>query len=220
MVVRKAGEDYELVAGERRWRAHQYLGRKKILARVLSASDISSALLSLIENLQREGLNPIEEAMGYQSLVNEFNLTQAKVAEQVGKSRAHVANLLRLLQLDDELKSLLTSQKLSLGHAKVLLGLEDTQKRNALGKKVVEQGLTVRQCEQAVDAIRNPIQPTKRHFVSSKAQFSEYAKIAQSSLKRPVAINSDPTGKGKVSFSFSDESDLKVLLENIGIRIS
>ena len=86
--------------------------------------------------------------MGYQSLVNEFNLTQAKVAEQVGKSRAHVANLLRLLQLDDELKSLLTSQKLSLGHAKVLLGLEDTQQRNALGKKVVEQGLTVRQCEQ------------------------------------------------------------------------
>ena len=126
--------------------------------RVLEASDISSASLSLIENLQREGLNPIEEAMGYHSLVNEFNLTQAKVAERVGKSRAHITNFLRLLQLDEELKVLLSSQKLSMGHAKVLLGVEDEKIRNSLGKRVVQEGWTVRQCEKAVAEIRNPQQ--------------------------------------------------------------
>ena len=101
ITARKVGDFYELVAGERRWRAHQSLGRSTILVRVLKATDISSASLSLIENLQREGLNPVEEAMGYDSLVNEFNLTQAQVADRVGKSRAHITNFLRLLQLDE-----------------------------------------------------------------------------------------------------------------------
>ena len=96
IVVRKILEDYQLIAGERRWRAHQFLGREKILARIMTASEISSASLSLIENLQREGLNPIEESMGYHSLVNEFGLTQAKVAERVGKSRSYITNTINL----------------------------------------------------------------------------------------------------------------------------
>ena len=219
VVVRKVGEQYELVAGERRWRAHQHLGRDSILVRLLKASDISSASLSLIENLQREGLNPIEEALGFYSLVHEFNLTQAKVAERVGKSRAYVTNLLRLLQLDEELKVLLSSQKLSIGHAKVLLGLEDEKTRNMIGKKAALEGWTVRQCERAVDEIRNPGKFTRSATSTSPQPFSNFAKVAQSSLNRKVAIQSDSLGKGKMSLSFKDESDLLQLLEKLGVTI-
>lgn len=219
VVVRKVGEKYELVAGERRWRAHQHLGRNSILVRLLKASDISSASLSLIENLQREGLNPIEEALGFYSLVHEFNLTQAKVAERVGKSRAYVTNFLRLLQLDEELKVLLSSRKLSIGHAKVLLGLEDEKTRNMLGKKAAMEGWTVRQCEQAVDEIRNPEKFTRSTMSTIPQPFSNLAKVAQSSLKRKVAIKSDSFGKGKMSLSFHDESDLVQLLEKLGVTI-
>ena len=219
VTARKVGDNYELVAGERRWRAHQYLGRSEILVRVLEASDISSATLSLIENLQREGLNPIEEAMGYHSLVNEFNLTQAKVAERVGKSRAHITNFLRLLQLDEELKVLLSSQKLSMGHAKVLLGVEDEKIRNSLGKRVVQEGWTVRQCEKAVAEIRNPQQFVRQLNAHSVQPFSGFVKVAQDSLNRKVTINSEPSGKGKISLSFSNESDLVQLLESLGVSI-
>jgi ParB family chromosome partitioning protein len=219
VTARKVGDNYELVAGERRWRAHQYLGRTEILVRVLEASDISSASLSLIENLQREGLNPIEEAMGYDSLVNEFNLTQAKVAERVGKSRVHITNFLRLLQLDEELKVLLSSQKLSMGQAKVLLGVEDEKIRNSLGKQVVQEGWTVRQCEKAVAEIRNPQKFARHSNTHSIQPFSGFVKIAQVSLNRKVTINSDPSGNGKISLSFSNESDLLQLLKSLGVSI-
>jgi ParB family chromosome partitioning protein len=219
VVARKVGDVYELVAGERRWRAHQHLGRSKILVRVLSASDISSASLSLIENLQREGLNPIEEAMGYHSLINEFSLTQIKVAERVGKSRAHVANLLRLLQLDDDLKIFLSSQKLSVGHAKVLLGVEDVEARNKLGKKIVEEGLSVRECERAVLELRNPKKFSKKQSRNNPNLFSHFEKNAQQSLNRRVSIQSDNSGHGKITLSFSNETDLVQLLENLGVGL-
>ena len=219
VVARKVGDTFELVAGERRWRAHQHLGRSEILVRVLRASDISSASLSLIENLQREGLNPIEEALGFHSLIHEFNLTQAQVAERVGKSRAHVANLLRLLQLDEELKVLVSSQQLSLGHAKVLLGVEDEKSRNLLGKKVASEGWTVRQCEQAVAEIKNP-SPLKRKIESgSKVSFSNLVQVAQKSLNRKVGIKSNPAGDGKITLSFKGQSDLMQLLETLGVKI-
>ena len=219
VVVRKVGDQFELVAGERRWRAHQHLGKKKILVRVLTASDISSASLSLIENLQREGLNPIEEAMGYYALVNEFNLTQAKVAERVGKSRAHIANLIRILQLDDDIQSFLSSHKLSLGHAKVLLGIDDLKVRKKIANQAADEGWTVRDCERAVVEFRNPKQVSLISRVKRPNPFADIAKIAESNFNRRVSIQSDTLGKGKVSFHFSDESDLLSLIENLGISL-
>lgn len=218
VVARKVGEKFELIAGERRWRAHQLLGKSKILVRVLPTSDVSSASLSLIENLQREGLNPIEEALGYNSLVEDFNLTQANVAERVGKSRTHVTNLIRLLQLDDELKILLSSRKLNVGHAKVLLGIEDKNLRNQIGKKAAEEGWSVRQCENAVDDIKNPQQFANKQISRSSSQlFSNFAKLAEASLERKVSIKSDPMGKGNISLNFADESDLIHLLNMLGV---
>jgi ParB family chromosome partitioning protein len=218
VVARKVGDKFELVAGERRWRAHQLLGKSKILVRVLPTSDVSSASLSLIENLQREGLNPIEEALGYNSLVVDFNLTQANVAERVGKSRTHVTNLIRLLQLDDELKVLLSSRKLTVGHAKVLLGIEDNKLRNEIGIKAAEEGWSVRQCENAVEDIKNPLQfANKQNLRSSTQLFANFAKLAEESLERKVSIKSDPTGKGNISLNFTGESDLIELLNLLGV---
>ena len=219
VVVRKSGDSFELIAGERRWRAHEFLGREKILARVLDASDLSSASLSLIENLQREGLNPIEEAMGYHSLVHDFSLTQAKVAERVGKSRVYVTNLLRLLQLDEELRGFLASGQLSTGHAKVLLGLSDEGKRLGLAKRAVSEQWTVRQCEKAVDEIRNPrgSRPALSVAGSNGNQYSLHAQQAQSALKREVSIKAGHSGKGKISIAFEDQKDLENILVSLGV---
>src|SRR6185503_1235695 len=125
IVVRKTSDKFQLIAGERRWRAFQQLKIKSIPARVVEASNASAAALGLIENLQREGLNPIEEAHGYASLIRDFDLTQESAAERVGKGRASVANSLRLLSLDGELQGYLGKSLLSVGHAKVLLGVDD-----------------------------------------------------------------------------------------------
>src|SRR2546423_1146219 len=147
IVVRKTGDKFQLIAGERRWRAFQLLKIKSIPARIVEASNASSAALGLIENLQREGLNPIEEAHGYASLIRDFDLTQESAAERVGKGRATVANSLRLLSLDSDLQAYVAKNMLSVGHAKVLLGIEDPAQRAMLGRRIIEEGLSVRVTE-------------------------------------------------------------------------
>src|SRR5271157_3504705 len=147
IVVRRHGDKFQLIAGERRWRAFQLLKIRTIPARVVDASDASSASIGLIENLQREGLNPIEEAQGFASLVRDFDLTQETAAERVGKSRASVANSLRLLALDAEIQGFIAKNLLSVGHAKALLAIEDAARRTVLARRVIEEGLSVRQAE-------------------------------------------------------------------------
>src|SRR5277367_5194429 len=147
IVVRRQGDKFQLIAGERRWRAFQLLKIRSIPARVVEASDASAASIGLIENLQREGLNPIEEALGFASLVRDFDLTQETAAERVGKSRASVANTLRLLALDAEIQGYISKDLLSVGHAKVLLSVEDAGSRSVLARRVIEEGLSVRATE-------------------------------------------------------------------------
>ncbi len=217
IVVRPTANGYELIAGERRWRAHQHLGRETILARVLDVSDLSSASLSLIENLQREQLNPLEEAMGYQSLVSDFNLTQQEVAERMGKSRSHVTNLMRLLQLDGELRRLLAEGELSVGHAKVLLSVEDPERRLAIGRQAVLEGWTVRQCEEALaGGLQNFGIPVRKKSANSSLYEELAASVAQAT-GRKVRIKSSPKGSGSISLSFGDEKDLRSILEKLGI---
>src|ERR1700685_2356559 len=147
IVVRRHGEKFQLVAGERRWRAFQLLKIRSIPARLVEASDASAASIGLIENLQREGLNPIEEALGFASLVWGFGLTQETAPERVGRSRASVANALRLLSLDAEIQGFIAKDLLSVGHAKALLGIEDPAQRTILARRVIEEGLSVRLTE-------------------------------------------------------------------------
>jgi ParB family chromosome partitioning protein len=148
IVVRPVGDHFQLIAGERRWRAFQKLGIKTIPARVMTSSDASSASLALIENLQRADLNPIEEAHGYASLIRDFDLTQDAAAQRVGKGRATVANSLRLLNLEAELQAYVGKGMLSVGHAKVLLGIENSPERLVLARRALEQGLSVRALEE------------------------------------------------------------------------
>ncbi|MBI5691700.1 MAG: ParB/RepB/Spo0J family partition protein [Verrucomicrobia bacterium] len=224
IVVRRVGEKFQLIAGERRWRAFQLLKIKSIPARIVEASNASSAAIGLIENLQREGLNPIEEAHGYASLIRDFDLTQETAAERVGKGRATVANALRLLSLDAELQGYLAKSLLSVGHAKVLLGIEDAPYRALLGRRIIEEGLSVRATEKLAAHAR----PSGGTSGSSRAARSGLpAKDAEavagiekkltSHLGARVAVIHSPK-KGRIVIEYRGNDDLQRLLEKLGVE--
>ena len=229
VVVRKLPDGkYQLIAGERRWRAFQLLKIKAIPARLVAANDASSAALGLIENLQREGLNPLEEAYGYASLIRDFDLTQEAAAERVGKPRASVANSLRLLSLDGELQGYLAKGLLSVGHAKVLLGVEDPAQRALLARRVIEDGLSVRATEALVQAKKNlanaPAPAASGPAGARKltpADSAAIASIAQrltSHLGARVALQHSGK-KGKIVIPYAGNDDLQRILEKLGIEL-
>jgi ParB family chromosome partitioning protein len=224
IVVRKAGDKFQLIAGERRWRAFQQLKIKSIPARIVEASNASSAALGLIENLQREGLNPIEEAHGYASLIRDFDLTQESAADRVGKGRASVANSLRLLSLENETQGYLAKGLLSVGHAKVLLGIADVAQRAVLARRVIEEGLSVRATEKLVQAGKSsggttPSVKLPAKGLSSKdaATVSGIEKKLTSHLGARVAVL-HTAKKGRIVIEYRGNDDLQRLLEKIGIE--
>ena len=218
IVVRRAGERYQLIAGERRWRACQALHMRKLAARVIEASDASSASISLIENLQREGLNPIEEAMGYSSLMQDFDLTQEAVAERVGKGRATVANGLRLLQLEQEIQGYLSRGLLSTGHSKVLLGVESGESRLLLARKVIEEGLSVRALEIAVRRVQNNRRGGERAAPAAEASaIRDIEKRISSALNARVTLKHSPK-KGRLIIEYQGNDDLTRIMEKIGVN--
>ncbi len=220
IVVRESGDGYQLIAGERRWRAFQQLKLKKIPARVVSAGDFSSASMALIENLQRESLNPVEEARGYSSLIQDFDLTQESVSERVGKGRATVANALRLLQLEEEILGYLSSGLLSAGHAKVVLGIESKQEQLLLARRIIEDGLSVRATEKLLQSLKKG-----RGFSSKKGRvITEGERVAiediqkrfSSHLNAKVELKHSPK-KGKILIEYQGNEDLQRILEKIGV---
>jgi ParB family chromosome partitioning protein len=223
IVVRKQGEKFQLIAGERRWRAFQQLKIKAIPARIVEASNASSAALGLIENLQREGLNAIEEAHGYASLIRDFDLTQETAAERVGKGRASVANALRLLSLDIELQGFVAKNLLSVGHAKVLLGVEDTAHRSLIARRVIEEGLSVRSTEKLTQSAKSvagapPPKPTKRGLTpKDAATVSGIEKKLTSHLGARVAVL-HAAKKGRIVIEYRGNEDLQRLLEKLGVE--
>lgn len=222
IVVRKHGDKYQLIAGERRWRAFQLLKIKTIPARVVEASNASSAALGLIENLQREGLNPIEEAHGYASLIRDFDLTQESAAERVGKGRASVANALRLLSLDPELQGFVAKNLLTVGHAKVLLGIDDTAQRALLARRVIEEGLSVRSTEKFalnVKAASGGPARAARPGLSPKdsATVAGIEKKLTSHLGARVAVL-HTSKKGRIVIEYRGNEDLQRLLEKLGVE--
>ncbi len=228
VVVRKIGDGkYQLIAGERRWRAFQLLKIKTIPARLVAAGDASSATLGLIENLQREGLNPLEEAYGYASLIRDFDLTQEAASERVGKPRASVANCLRLLSLDGELQGYVAKSMLSVGHAKVLLGVEDAAQRALLARRVIEDGLSVRATESLVQAKK--IAPagnaasggsaaTKKTAAADAAAIASVEKRLTSHLGARVSLK-HAGKKGQIVIPYAGNDDLQRILEKLGIAL-
>jgi ParB family chromosome partitioning protein len=219
IVVRRVGERFQLIAGERRWRAFQQLKLRSIPARVLDASDASSATLTLIENLQREGLNPIEEAYGYASLIRDFDLTQEQAAERVGKGRATVANSLRLLALSAEIQGYIAKDLVSVGHAKVLLGVEDTAKRAVLARRVIEEGLSVRVLEKLTQGhrISRGGRGSGRNIPAAEAAtVADLEKRLTTHLGARVRLQHTPK-RGRIVIEYAGNSDLERLLEKIGL---
>ncbi len=226
IVVRKVGVKFQLIAGERRWRAFQQLKIKTIPARIVEASNASSAALGLIENLQREGLNAIEEAHGFASLIRDFDLTQETAADRVGKARATVANALRLLALDAEIQGFVARNLLSVGHAKVLLGVADTAQRTVLARRVIEEGLSVRATEKlilerkpAAGAGASPARAKARALPAKDAEaVAGIEKKLTSHLGSRVAILHTPK-KGRIVIEYRGNDDLQRLLEKLGVEV-
>ncbi len=222
IVVRKHAEKFQLIAGERRWRAFQLLKIKTIPARIVEASNASAAALGLIENLQREGLNPIEEAHGFASLIRDFDLTQETAADRVGKGRATVANALRLLALDAEIQGFVARNLLSVGHAKVLLGVIDPAQRTVLARRVIEEGLSVRGTEKLVLERKTTVGPVPRSKTKSlptkdAETVAGIEKKLTSHLGARVAVLHTPK-KGRIVIEYRGNEDLQRLLEKLGIE--
>ncbi len=222
VVVRQTGDKFQLIAGERRWRAFQQLQIKAIPARVVEASNASAAALGLIENLQRENLGPIEEALGYASLIRDFDLTQETAAERVGKGRATVANALRLLSLETEIQGYVGKGLLSPGHAKALLGLEASDQRLLLARRVIEEGLSVRATEKLAQAGKaaggKARGPKRRGLPAADATAVDgIQRKLTSHLGARVAVLHTPK-KGRIVIEYRGNEDLQRLLELLGVK--
>ncbi len=210
---------YEIIAGERRWRAAKMAGLSEIPAVVFAGDDLKVAQVSLIENIQREDLNPVEEALAYGALIDRFGLTQDQVAKQVGKSRSAITNMLRLLDLPEQVLELLRSGELSAGHARAILGLEDEEAMVTLAARTVEQQLSVRDVESAVrriNAAANQSEPEDYEVVHPQItlQLRELERRAMSALGRKVRI-SRSSKKKVLELTYDSDEDLEALLKSL-----
>lgn len=168
LLVQKKNDYYEIIAGERRWRAAKIAGIKEIPVVIKSYSEQEIVEISLIENIQRENLNPIEEAMAFKRLLEEFNLKQDEVAERVSKSRTAVTNSMRLLKLSDKVKQMIVDDMISTGHARALLAIDDEEQQYIIATKVFDEKLSVRETEKLVKSLKNPKKPAEKEKIEHK----------------------------------------------------
>lgn len=219
IVVREVdglGENYEIIAGERRWRASKLAGLDEIPAVIMTGDDLKVAEVALIENVQRKDLNPVEEALAYKALIEKFGLKQEEVAAQAGKSRSAVANMLRLLELPDEILALVQDERLSMGHARALLGLDDDEQMLPLAELTVNRELSVREVEAlvrkynaATEDIPTDISPIANQ---RKVYMKELEGRLRTALGRRVKIH-ETARKRTVEFTYEDDADLEELLK-------
>ena len=204
---------YQIIAGERRWRAAKAAGLKEVPAVVIEADDRKVMEIGLIENLQREDLNPIEEAKGYKSLLEEYGMTQEDISLRMGKSRPAIANALRLLELPDVVLQLLEEGRLSAGHGRAILAAPSKSDQRALAQQVIEEGLSVRQTEALAKKLSQPKkEPAKKPADPNQIYRDEVARNMSKKFGRRVSIVQG-TKKGKVELEYYDEGDLMSLLD-------
>ena len=212
IIVRKSKDisgKYEIIAGERRWLASQNAGLNEIPSIIIEADDLKSLEFAIVENVQRHDLNPIEEANGYKKLMDDFGYDQDKVAKFIGKSRAHIANCLRLLSLPENVIQLVETNKLSQGHAKILVGLENSF---VIAKKIIDKKLSVRQTENLVRLFKNP---SKRKISSKSANIRDLEDVLKDKLGIRVLINNKKNNRGSISFEYKDLDQLNRLIDII-----
>jgi ParB family chromosome partitioning protein len=222
LIVRERNGQFELIAGERRWRASQLAGLKEVPVIVREADDRAVLELALIENLQRENLNAIEEAQGYSQLIGQFQLTQEEVAVKVGKSRAVVANSLRLLKLSPVLQSYLREGRLSVGHAKVILGLPADKQQQLAAERVIKEGLNVRQTEGLIARLQvRSSDPRKAGPAAGPAHDAHVANL-ENKLRERLGTKVHlryAQGKGALEVSFFSDDELERILQIVGVTL-
>jgi ParB family chromosome partitioning protein len=223
LIVRQRGGEFELIAGERRWRAAQLLGLAEVPVVVREADDRTVLELALIENLQRENLNPLEEALGFSQLIEQFQLTQEDAATRVGKSRAAVANALRLLKLPLEVQDRLRSGQLSVGHAKVILGLSHAADQKKAAERVLAGALNVRQTEELIakwQPVAPPAMPSKPGEAPVAIRDPHVAELEdrlQQRLGTRISLRYR-AGKGSIEIRFFSDAELERLLDFMGVK--
>ena len=217
LIVVKEKNYYKIVAGERRWRAAKIAGIKDIPVIIKEYTALEIEEIALIENLQRENLNPLEEAAGYKQLMDKFKLTQEEVSEKIGKSRSSVANALRMLNLPDFIQTLVKDGKLSTGHAKVLLGVKNESEMIKLAKTVVDKDLNVRQTELLVK-LGTPKKEKKasKEDVNVANAISDSCRSLEKKYGTKIKIKYSSTYKGKIEISFKDLKQMTSVLEEMG----
>ena len=215
ITVQKKGDRYIIIAGERRWRAARMAGLTEIPAYVGDYSEREIAELSLIENIQREDLNPIEEAQAYKRLMTEFDLKQDEVAKRVSKSRSAITNTMRLLKLSEEVQRYLIEGTLSEGHARALLGTEDVDAQNRLAKKVIDEKLSVRDIEKLIKDLGKPEKVKKPENKELDVFYKDIAEKLKVSLGTKVSVSGKGDGAGKIEIEFYSNDDLDRLVAKI-----
>ncbi|KAA3651853.1 MAG: ParB/RepB/Spo0J family partition protein [Proteobacteria bacterium] len=215
IVVRQiSSRKYEIVAGERRWRAAKLANLTEVPVLVKQIDDQQTIAMALIENIQREDLNPLEEAQALARLIEEFSITHAQAAEAVGRSRVAVSNLLRLLDLSEPVKQLLHNEQLEMGHARCLLGLDKTQ-QSRVAEQIVAKNLTVRQAEAMVKEIKNPGPKKTKSTPQKSADIRHLEQQLSEQLCTQVAVKQQSGGKGQLVIHYHNSDELQGILERI-----
>lgn len=212
LVVAKKDDYFEIIAGERRWRAAKLAGLKEVPVVIKDYSPQEIMEVALIENIQREDLNPVEEAKAYQNLIKEYNLKQEEVAERVSKSRSAITNSLRLLKLSDDVLTLLMEEEISSGHARALLGLEDSEKQLEIAEKIAKDHLSVREVEKLVKNINQPAKKTKKKELSNDFLYHDMEEKVKLKTGTKVRINRKSENKGKIEIEYYSQDDLEKIL--------
>lgn len=217
LIVVKKDAHFQIIAGERRWRAAKIAGLKEVPVIIKDYTEEEIAEISLIENIQRKDLNPIEEAMAFQRLINEYHLTQEALSERISKNRAVIANSMRLLKLPEDVQELLASGKLSAGHAKVILGLDSAADQSEAAKNVVENALSVRETEKLVKNFGNQKekQPKEKENLKNQLEYEQVENLLKEKLKTKVSIKRKSENAGKIEIDYYSLEEIERILSHI-----
>ena len=215
LIVQKKKDYYEIIAGERRWRAAKIASVKEVPIIIKEYTNQEIVEISLIENIQRENLNPIEEAMAYKRLLEEFNLKQDEVAERVSKSRTAVTNSMRLLKLSERVQQMIVDDMISTGHARALLAIDDEEQQYMLANKIFDEKLSVRETEKLVKALKNPKKEVKKAKQEHMFVYTNLEEHMKNIIGTKVSVNPKANGKGKIEIEYYSEDELERIYDLI-----
>lgn len=215
LLVRKKDNYYEIIAGERRWRAAKIAGLKEVPVIVKEYTEQEILEIGLIENIQRENLNPIEEALAYKKLLEEFNLKQDEVAERVSKSRTAVTNSMRLLKLNEKVQQMIIDDMITTGHARALLAIDDLEQQYILANKIFDEKLSVRETEKLIKDLKNPKKAKVKQPVENEFLYKDLANKMKDVMGTKVNISTRGNGKGKIEIEYYSDKELERMFDMI-----